>query len=334
MNQEKSHPQTYNNFSMPSPEGIFFVCMHIVRIGGDGVHDPILRRVLPFLPAEVRQALERMPPTAQKRLEELRFRNGCEISHLLNGEREAALSVNKPLFCTSTCLQSLLNAASGYSVYASDDYLCQGFLPLPGGHRLGFCGTVVLQGTHVVTMKDISSANLRIAREWLGCAEEVANSLSRFGENTLVIGPPNCGKTTLIRDLARQLSDKYSFRVGIVDGRGEIAACFEGTPQLSVGQRTDVISMVPKSVGMEMLLRNMSPEWIILDEITAFSDVEEMMRASYSGVRIIATAHAFRREDLNTRPIYRRMLELGIFKHLIIMDSSKQVRLERMEGTC
>lgn len=295
--------------------------------------DSVIRQIKGYLPSEIGEALERLPQTQQKRLEELRLRMGCEVTTVIGG-KEQPLSLRKPLICTETMLRQLLNAASGYSAYAADETLKQGFLALQGGHRIGFCGTAVVDRGAVVTLRALSSANVRIARQWIGCADGILLELGSTFGSTLMVGPPGCGKTTLLRDLVRQLSDRLEYRVGVVDSRGELAACLDGMPQFQVGRRTDVISMIPKEAGMELLVRTMRPDWIAVDEITSAEDVDAMVRVSYCGVRVLATAHAFGLEDLSRRPLYRRILDLGLFEQLIVLDQTQKPRLERMDAIC
>ena len=293
--------------------------------------DTSIHQILAYLPDSICRALEELPAERQKQLEELRFRMGCEVTALFRGEREQPLSLVRQIICTPSLLQHLLNAVTGYSAYASDESLRQGFLPLPGGHRLGICGTAVLEQGEIRTFHPISSANLRLARQWPGCADGAMKLLGKQPENTLVLGPPSSGKTTLLRDLCRQLSDVSGQRVGVVDSRGELAACLDGMPQLNVGRQTDVIAMAPKEQGLEILVRTMNPQWVVMDEITAAGDVEAMLRASYCGIRLLASAHAFDQTDFASRPLYQRILSLGLFQNFLILSRDKQVRLERVK---
>ena len=295
--------------------------------------DAVCRQLLPYLPPQTGQAVLSLSEAGQGRLEELRFRRGCELTAVIGGV-EQPLSLERPLLCTEQTLQFLLNAASGYSAYAAGEVLKQGFLPLRGGHRLGFCGTAVVERGEVTALRDLSSANLRVARACHGCADEALRLLGESPGSVLIAGPPGSGKTTLLRELVRLLSDRLGRRVGVVDSRGELAACLNGEPQFAIGRRTDVISMVPKAQGLELLLRVMSPEWIAVDEITAGEDVRALNRAGYCGVRLLATVHAYGLTDLKRKPLYRKLLEEGIFDTILSLDRQRQLRLERMEKTC
>lgn len=286
-----------------------------------------------ILPPELADGIRRLPLYERERLQELRLRCGYPAAYLA-GDREQILPSGVSGFrVDSACLQSLLNRATGYCTYAAASQLRYGFLTLPGGHRLGLCGQAVIGADgEIKSLKNLTSANLRIARQIVGCASEASAYLKHFPASTLIAGPPGCGKTTLLRELIRHRSDNCGERVGIVDERMELAACAGGIPGFRVGCRTDVLSGVAKHEGVYMLLRTMNPDWIAVDEITDDRDVEALLRSSFCGVRILASAHIFSREDLCSRPLYAKMCSLGLFKNLILMDKTHTVRLERMDA--
>lgn len=287
-----------------------------------------VEQVLKFCPDAVVQALRELDTTQQGRVEEIRLRMGQTATVGVGGREWALRNDRQPIVVDGEMLTTLVNKASGFSTYAVADMLRNGYLIVPGGHRIGICGTVQPNRT----MVDVSSANIRIARQMTGFAEEAMNLLWANPKSTLIAGPPGCGKTTLLREMIRQLSDRFRYRMSVVDERWEIAGSVNGVPQLQVGKHTDVLTGASKPSGIEMLLRGMNPQWIAVDEITAKADVEAMMHASYCGVRMLATAHADGKEDLHRRPMYRNLLELGLFQNLIVLDHNKQMTCERLNN--
>lgn len=278
------------------------------------------RQAVQVLPLNLRQLALRLTREQMERAEEIRLRMGrCPTVVLPEGE--SPLPDSRAVEREE--LERLVEIASRWSIHTVLEQLCRGFLPLEGGHRLGLCGTVVMKGDSVHALRDISCANLRIAHQRIGVSAPLLPRL-RCGKqvyNTLILALPGAGKTTLLRDLIRSLADgEEGLRVGVVDERGELAATWRGQAQLELGERTDVLSDCPKAVGMEMLLRGMSPQVLAVDEITARRDVQAMVGAAGCGVSLLATAHGSTREDLERRPVYREMLEQGIFQRLVTIQ--------------
>lgn len=283
-------------------------------------------QALRICPDAVSRKIFAVPKADLEKLEEIRFRSGQTISLFLNGrEREVPGLPAEPQM-----LRDILDRAAEFSVYSSQEMLKCGFLPLRGGHRLGICGRGVYKDGRLFSIREISSLNLRIAREIRGAADSAVSYLWTHPESTLILGAPGRGKTTLLRDLIRQLSDRFLWRIGVSDERFEIAACMEGVPQYQVGGHTDVLSGVHKAEAIDILLRTMSPQWIALDEITAEDDVKEICRASYCGVKFLATAHAAGPAELLTRPVYRELLHTGVFKNLIVIGRDRTLQMEEM----
>lgn len=218
------------------------------------------------------------------------------------------------------------------SIYAFQDEIKSGFITLRGGHRVGICGKAVLEGCNLKLIKDISGLNIRMSRQVKGCASEIIKyviSGSRDIFNTLIISPPQCGKTTILRDMARLLGDGinplgfYGVKVAIIDERCEIASCYKGIPQNDVGCRTDVLDGCPKQIGMAIMLRSMSPQVIITDEIGNEGDYDAVMKVMNSGVKLITSAHGYNISELKSRQEVIKLIEKKVFERLVVLDSSK-----------
>ena len=291
------------------------------------------KQAVQVLPLTLRQLALRLTREQMEQAEEIRLRMGRRPTVVLP-EGEVPLPDSRAVEREE--LERLVEIASRWSMHTVLEQLCRGFLPLEGGHRLGLCGTVVMKGEHVHALRDVSCANLRIARQRMGVSLPLLPRL-RCGAgvySTLILAPPGAGKTTLLRDLIRSLSDgEAGLRVGVVDERGELAAVWRGQAQLELGERTDVLSECPKAVGMELLLRGMSPQVLAVDEITARRDVQAMAGAVGCGVSLLATAHGNTREDLQRRPVYREMLEQGLFQRLVtiqVRDGQREFDVEAL----
>jgi stage III sporulation protein AA len=231
----------------------------------------------------------------------------------------------------------LLDQITNHSMYTMEEELRRGFITIAGGHRIGLAGRTVLSGGKVEHIRDISGFNIRIAREVCGAADPVLPQLLDFKQNsvlhTLILSPPQHGKTTLIRDLARQISNGTwghpearwpGLKVGIVDERSEIAGSRNGVPSYDVGPRTDVMDGCPKAEGMMMMIRSMSPEVLVVDEIGRLEDAEALAEALHAGVRVIATAHGSSLDDLSSRPALSKLLQSGFFQMYVVLRRSDQ----------
>lgn len=201
-----------------------------------------------------------------------------------------------------------------FSVYAYLDEIKKGFITVRGGHRIGVCGMAVMENENVYNIKDISTVNIRIAKEFKGCSDKLKFEI----KNLLVISPPCCGKTTVIRDLCRSLGRKH--KVSVVDERGEIAGMYNGIPSFDIGMMTDVLSLAPKSQGIEYVLRSMSPEYIVTDEI-ADCDCEALKKAVTSGVNIIATAHG---SDIS-ETVNRLGVDKNVFNNIVLLSNKSGI---------
>ena len=205
-----------------------------------------------------------------------------------------------------------------YSVYARQREIVGGFVTMKSGHRAGICGTAVTSNGGITNVRDLTSINIRIARERLGCAEKLFRSI-RNSPGALICGEPCSGKTTVLRDLARLFSTVDCANVSLIDERGELASVSCGIPQNDVGL-CDVFDGYPKAQAMEQALRCMSPQLIICDELGGYDDVQAVRGCVNSGVRLIATAHAKSMTELKRRPALRRLLNTGAFSDIVFLS--------------
>lgn len=222
-------------------------------------------------------------------------------------------------------LQFCVNIASRYSPWASATTQ-HGFITAPGGHRIGLCGNAVSNNGIMTGVHPLTSLCLRVARDFIGIADDA----SEHSGSVLIIGKPGSGKTTLLRDLIRLKSNQIIGSIAVVDEREEIFPHLQNQFCFPIGRHTDVLSGCSKVQGIETVLRNMGPEIIAVDEITAQEDCSALLHAGWCGVKLLATAHAGNRNDLINRPVYRPIIESGIFDTLLIMKPDKTWRAERM----
>ncbi|TMV18884.1 stage III sporulation protein AA [Paenibacillus thermoaerophilus] len=294
-----------------------------------------------------------MPQQQAADLEELRIRAERPLEAVAGGKplflaadgRTVADPRSGLLVSRSDCLR-MTEALTRHSVYTHEEQLRRGYVTMPGGHRVGVAGRAVVEKGAIRLMRDLGGFNVRIARERPGVAAGSLGKLLRperpWLHHTLIVSPPQTGKTTFLRDLARLISygwwpkravgnavhPPYGLKVGIVDERSEIAACRDGVPTFDVGPRTDVLDACPKAEGMMMLIRSMSPDVLIADEIGRPEDAAAVEEAAHAGVAVIASAHGANLMDAARRPALRRLLEQGVFERFVLLSRSAGAPLQ------
>lgn len=240
------------------------------------------------------------------------------VSHplLIRSKTEHTIPALLP---TSAQLTDLMLAFCGQALYAHEDQLRQGFLTLPFGHRVGICGHMVRREGQLPHLAHIQSMNIRIARQ-LSCDRRAIDAVysSGFLRSSLIISPPGMGKTTMLREMARILS-AHGIQVALADERGELAACVQSVPQLDVGAHTDVMDGIPKAEAIGLMVRSMSPDVVICDEIGCESDADALIDARRCGVSVLCSAHSATFRDAVSRPALRRLLQGGVFDRVLLL---------------
>ena len=283
-----------------------------------------------LLPMRLQRTVQQLPDWKKELAEEIRLRVGHPVTVLLPEGEQFSTEETPRVIVSRGDLEQMCDAVTGYSRYAAAETISRGYITAEGGFRIGICGTAVVRDGQTVNLKDISSAAVRIGRERRGIAEELVPQLMKEGEfcGTLIFSPPGLGKTTLLRDMIRILSDgsqQYlAKRVVLVDERSEIALMHQGKPQMDVGCHTDVLDGCPKAAAIPMVLRAMNPQIIAVDEISLAEDIHAMEMAANCGVKLLATVHSASCEELQRKPLLAALLETGAF--------SKCVRIALRDG--
>lgn len=292
------------------------------------------RYICPVLPAHLAGLLQSLPDRLINKVTEIRIRANQPLLLVLNTrdsvavQPEQASSKDSVYCCTQEDVTRTVQLLCKNSVYAFEEEVRQGYLTISGGHRVGLAGQATTFEGNVRTIKHISSLNIRLARSVPGCADRilpfVVDATRRQIYNTLLISPPRCGKTTILRDLIRQLSIGMTglpgIQIGVVDERSEIAACLNGIPSIDLGPRVDVLDACPKASGMLMLIRSMAPDVVATDELGRKEDAAAVREAIHAGVSVIATAHSRTIQQLRERPYIGELVEQNFFDRYVFLS--------------
>ena len=255
-------------------------------------------------------------------IEEIRLR----VARPIAIKRENTMKIIEHIVTTEEILETFEKIGEN-SVYSYKKQIWEGFITIKGGHRVGITGNCAFDDGKVQNINYISSLNFRIAREKKGCADELIKYVN--GYNTLIVSSPGTGKTTMLRDLIRQISNKGQ-TCGVVDERGEIAAMYKGVPQNDVGVLTDVISNVSKNIGMHILVRSMAPQVIACDEIGSKEDIEAVNYAICSGVKGIFTAHGSNFQEIKLNKELRELIDKFIIEKIIFLDENNRGKIREI----
>ncbi len=277
-----------------------------------------------------------LPGYLKEQVQEVRLRAGQPLS-LCSGSRSWFVDRSGKVYDrpNELCyrveqgdLFASFRSLCSYSVHTHQNEIRQGFVTISGGHRAGICGTAVYEQNQKTGVRDITSINLRIARQIHGVADELVDQVFSKGlQGVLIAGAPSSGKTTLLRDLARQLSSGRAgacYKVAVVDERSEIAACSGGTVQNDLGPCCDVLDGFSKEEGIQMALRVLSPQVILCDEVGTQAEIQGVISGVNSGVAVVTTIHANSLQEILRRPQGRALLETGAFETLVILAGAKE----------
>lgn len=299
------------------------------------------RNIFPVLAPQVAAVLRETPDTLLNYVTEIRLRAELPLllvlgntDIMLNSGGQAVDSLQEAYLCSREDLAKTLQLISKNSMYAFEQELKLGFITINGGHRVGLAGQAIVENGRIKTLKNINSLNIRLAREVKSCADQIIPYIITGGGqvlNTLLISPPRCGKTTMLRDIIRQISNGGSagkfkgVQVGVVDERSEIAACQNGIPTVDLGLRVDVLDGCPKADGLLMLIRSMAPQVVVTDELGREEDVRAVREAVNAGVSVIASVHGRDVEEVLHRPFVGELIQHRYFDRYIVLCNKPRV---------
>ncbi len=284
-------------------------------------------KFLTYFSKSLKTALETIPVDIWNSMTEIRIRRdkpliirAGTVDYFVALKRaDGAVNSDTAYYPSEEDVNETFSKMCDYSPYAFEDEIKNGFITLFSGHRVGICGQAVIDNGKIRTIKHIASLNIRISREIFGACKPIIDKIAEPApKSTLIISPPGMGKTTLLRDIIRQLSDK-GYNVAVADERSELGACYMGASQKNMGFRTDVLDGCPKSEGMLLLLRSMSPQVIAVDEIGRPEDIEALLYIMSCGVPVFATIHGGGLPDIKKKPGLENIF--GHFERYVLLGN-------------
>lgn len=294
-----------------------------------------MEEIFEYFPFTIKEILEKEVLKEEEFLEEIRIRAGKPIILKFNKKEK-----NIRYLVTREDVLKILQLVCENSIYSYQHQIAEGFVTIKGGHRVGISGSCVVQDGKVININYINSLNFRIARQMIGASKEILKYILNFERknvrNTLIVSSPGAGKTTILKDIAKQISSGIkesnfeSLNTGIVDERGEIAALYKGVPQNDIGIKVDVIDNVSKGIGMKMLVRSMTPQVIIADEIGTPEDVDAINYAMCSGCKGVFSAHGECMEDLYLNNFIKELIIGHVFEIIVFLDSNKKGNIKEI----
>lgn len=292
--------------------------------------------ILKFFPRGIANEINKEISKIEELVQEIRIRVGSQIIVKTNKKDDIIINY----FVTREDILEIMQVICNNSIYSYQNEIANGYITINGGHRVGITGDVVLENNKVINIKYISSLNFRIARQILDCSNNILKYVINLEENTifhtLIVSPPGAGKTTILKDLVRKISDgipEIGFKgidVSLIDERGEISAMYNGIPQNKIGIRTDVLENVSKPIGIKMAIRSMAPKVIVADEIGNYNDIEAINYAVCSGVKGIFTAHSLSYETMKLNKELNNLINMKIIERIIFLDSKTKGKIKNV----
>jgi len=289
--------------------------------------------VLIYLPYQIKHSLDVLPNELKSHIHEIRIKNGLPLSVITDKEiifpniLSKFNSTKQKIVCSKDEINQIFRTVCGYSVHSHTDEIKRGFVSLKGGHRVGICGSGMYDKDNLSVIKDISSLNIRIARQIIGASDNVIANFNGKLYSTLIAGSPGSGKTTILRDITRRLANgtagKY-YRVFVADERFEISSSFDGIIQNDLGQSVYVMCGINKVEALKIGVRCFSPEVMIIDEIGSDYEAKMLTECFYSGAKIIATTHCRDEKDLMNKEFISKLIRTGVFEKVVILKEGNQ----------